>query len=41
MTPGIYKDEGCTLMGAAFEVYSNRGYGLAEELCRRMDMPCA
>ena len=27
----IYKDEGYRLMGAAFEVYNDRGYGLAEE----------
>ena len=26
----IYKDEGYKLMGAAFEVYNDRGYGLAE-----------
>src|SRR5262249_35534441 len=28
----IYKQEGYRLMGAAFEVYNNRGYGLAEEI---------
>ncbi|HXF10480.1 MAG TPA: GxxExxY protein [Desulfuromonadaceae bacterium] len=28
----IYKDEGYQLMGAAFEVYNEKGYGLAEEL---------
>ena len=28
----IYKDEGYKFMGAAFEVYNNRGYGLAEEI---------
>jgi GxxExxY protein len=28
----IYKDEGYRLMGAAFEVYNERGYGLAEEI---------
>jgi GxxExxY protein len=28
----IYKDEGYKLMGAAFEVYNDRGYGLAEEI---------
>jgi GxxExxY protein len=28
----IYKDEGYKLMGAAFEVYNEKGYGLAEEL---------
>ena len=27
-----YKDEGYRLMGAAFEVYNDRGYGLAEEI---------
>ena len=30
--PEIYKREGYELMGAAFEVYNNRGYGLAEEI---------
>lgn len=28
----IYKEEGCKLMGAAFEVYNEHGYGLAEEI---------
>ena len=28
----IYKEEGYKLMGAAFEVYNERGYGLAEEI---------
>ena len=28
----IYKDEGYRLMGAAFEVYNERGYGLGEEI---------
>ena len=28
----IYKNEGYQLMGAAFEVYNDRGYGLAEEI---------
>jgi GxxExxY protein len=28
----IYKDEGYKLMGAAFEVYNEQGYGLAEEI---------
>jgi GxxExxY protein len=28
----LYKDEGYKLMGAAFEVYNDRGYGLAEEI---------
>lgn len=32
MTAEIYKDEGYKLMGAAFEVYNDRGYGLAEEI---------
>lgn len=32
MKPEIYKDEGYKLMGAAFEVYNEKGYGLAEEL---------
>lgn len=32
MKAEIYKDEGYRLMGAAFEVYNDRGYGLAEEL---------
>ncbi len=32
MKPEIYKREGYELMGAAFEVYNNRGYGLAEEI---------
>ena len=32
MKPEIYKDEGYKLMGAAFEVYNDRGYGLGEEL---------
>ena len=27
-----YRDEGYRLMGAAFEVYNNCGYGLAEEI---------
>ena len=27
-----YKDEGYKLMGAAFEVYNEQGYGLAEEI---------
>ena len=34
-----YRDEGYRLMGAAFEVYNNRGYGLAEEIyqeCREI-----
>jgi len=32
MKTEIYKDEGCKLMGAAFEVYNEQGYGLAEEI---------
>ena len=28
----IYKDEGYQLMGAAFEVYNDQGYGMAEEI---------
>src|SRR5437868_3048893 len=32
MRTEIYKDEGYRLMAAAFEVYNDRGYGLAEEI---------
>lgn len=32
MKTEIYKDEGYKLMGAAFEVYNDRGYGMAEEI---------
>jgi GxxExxY protein len=32
MKPEIYKDEGYKLMGAAFEVYNERGFGMAEEI---------
>ena len=32
MKPEIYKDEGYKMMGAAFEVYNERGFGLAEEI---------
>jgi len=32
MKPEIYKDEGYKLMGAAFEVYNEQGYGMAEEI---------
>ena len=32
MKPEIYKDEGYKLMGAAFEIYNERGYGLGEEI---------
>ena len=30
--PEIYKDEGYKLMDAAFEVYNDLGYGMAEEI---------
>jgi GxxExxY protein len=32
MKTQIYKQEGYELMGAAFEVYNDRGYGLAEDI---------
>ena len=32
MKPEIYKDEGYKLMSAAFEVYNEQGFGLAEEI---------
>jgi GxxExxY protein len=32
MKPEIYKEEGYKFMAAAFEVYNERGYGLAEEI---------
>jgi GxxExxY protein len=32
MKPEVYKDEGYKLMGATFEVYNERGYGLGEEI---------
>jgi GxxExxY protein len=32
MKEEIYKDEGYKLMGAAFEVYNEQGYGLGEDL---------
>jgi|SRR5882724_8712989 len=32
MKPEIYKDEGYKLMGAAFEVYNEQGFGMAEEI---------
>lgn len=32
MKSEAYKDEGYKLMGAAFEVYNDRGYGMAEEI---------
>lgn len=32
MKPEIYKDEGYKFMGTAFEVYNDRGYGMAEEI---------
>jgi len=32
MNQEIYHEEGYKLMGAAFEVYNDRGYGMAEEI---------
>lgn len=32
MKAEIFKDEGYKLMGAAFEVYNEQGYGLGEEI---------
>ncbi len=32
MKPEVYTDEGYKLMGAAFEVYNESGFGLAEEI---------
>ena len=32
MKTEIYKDEGYKLMGAAFEVYNEQGFGLTEEI---------
>ena len=32
MKPEIHREEGYRLMGAAFEVYNNRGYGTADEI---------
>ena len=32
MKSEIYKHEGYEFMGAAFEVYNDRGYGMAEEI---------
>jgi GxxExxY protein len=32
MKPEVYKDEGYKFMGAVFEVYNERGYGMAEEI---------
>ncbi len=32
MKSETYKDEGYKLMGAAFEVYNDRGFGMAEEI---------
>ena len=32
MNREIYKDEGDKLMGAAFEVYNEQGYGMGEEI---------
>ena len=34
MPAEIYKQEGYRLMGAAFEVYNEQGYGMAEEICQ-------
>jgi GxxExxY protein len=41
MKPESYKNEGYQFMGAAFEVYNDRGYGLAEEIyqeCLEMEL---
>jgi GxxExxY protein len=41
MKPEIYKDEGYRFMSAAFEVYNDRGYGMAEEIyqeCLEMEL---
>ena len=32
MKPEIYKEEGYRFMGAAFEVYNDRGHGMAEDI---------
>jgi GxxExxY protein len=32
MKTEVHKDEGYKLMGAAFEVYNEQGYGMAEEI---------
>jgi GxxExxY protein len=32
MQSEVYKDEGYKLMGAAFEVYNEQGFGMAEEI---------
>ena len=32
MKQNIYRNEGFWMMGAAFEVYNDRGYGMAEEV---------
>jgi GxxExxY protein len=32
MKQNVHQDEGYRMMGAAFEVYNNRGYGMAEEI---------
>ena len=32
MKSEIYKDEGYKLMGAAFEVYNEQGYGMSEDI---------
>src|ERR1051325_11676925 len=41
MKTEIYKDEGYRFMAAAFEVYNDRGYGMAEEIyqeCLEMEL---
>jgi GxxExxY protein len=41
MKTEIYKDEGYRFMSAAFEVYNDRGYGLAEDIyqeCLEMEL---
>ena len=32
MKPEAFKQEGYDLMGAAFEVYNDRGYGMSEDI---------
>ena len=39
----MFKDEGYKLMGAAFEVYNQLGYGMAEEIYQQsleIELPC-
>ena len=31
----MFEQEGYDLMGAAFEVYNELGYGMAEEICQQ------